>query len=98
MPQQSLDSIRKDLQFRPSDGKVQKPSNLRPSSGAAVAESLGLRDGICLPVHEADAHSASLTALPEIEAGDAAPALLPANAVRKKAAPVGGPEAAAAAF
>ena len=81
MPQQSLDSIRKDLQFRPSESKVHKPSSLRLPSGAAVAESLGLRDGICLPVHEADAHCASLAALPEFQPDDATPALLPADAV-----------------
>eukprot|EP00966_Prymnesium_polylepis_P326654 7382555-Prymnesium_polylepis.1 len=77
-----LDSIRKDLSFRPSDNKPAKQSALRPAAPTAqdiaMAEALGLREGLRLAVHEPQS---PLAALPEPGAGEAAPHLLPTAGV-----------------
>ena len=48
-----LDSIRKELPFPASETKAARPSTLQHD--LAVADSLGLHEGVCLPVHEMDA-------------------------------------------
>lgn len=80
----SLDSVRKGLEFRSSGGKGHKQSSLRraycPTDGTAFIDAFGLRDGLCLPVHEPDDYYGPLpdiTLIPH----QPPPALLPPQSV-----------------
>ncbi|KAL3918036.1 MAG: hypothetical protein SGPRY_006161 [Prymnesium sp.] len=79
MPQQVLDSVRKDLGFRPSEGKVHRPN--KPSSGALngiYVDPLKLREGLSLPLRSDSDPSSSMPAVHLV--GSPAPELLPADA------------------